>query len=585
MLSRVVSLIVLVLLSCGSTLAVAAGPEADSGGGQAVARVMILPFDGTAAGNFAYLTDSVRSMVSSRLAAKNGVEIVDYALKAQEIKKLENGEKILPKNGSLFTRFHVDYVISGGLYKLQSGLKIQVLVTGRHEPDSPGKFSAQAVNEGHILEAIGNLVEDIAARGIGIGTPETPAVADNGAKGAEGFATEHPEKQYRRGLFEQGTIVTKGEKGEQKVQALGMRRSKEIDSMIVSLATGDFDGDGVPEVVAASRTSLTVYSFKGIRLNKLGVYKFPATYKVHAVNIADLDGDGNPEIYVSANEEQRAASAIFSWSKSAGLRQMLGNIGWYIRPVLKPGQGWMLAGQRASRFAGESYIANGVYRLNIASGFSAVHEGEALSLPKNVGLFDFAWADLDGDGAPEVVAVDAREKLLVYNSANQLLWVSDKDYGGSRNFIGPTLSSSIRVAGEDGTTASRRLRFIPTRIIAADLTGDGRQEVIVGRNKRMWTKWLVNTREYDGGSVVCLSWNDSAMREMWRTNAISGYVADYELSPFKKDASIKNGTAMEDLYIAQIPDRKFFGLLTGNSSRILRYDLEVQTGRKAKTTK
>jgi len=63
-------------------------------------------------------------------------------------------------------------------------------------------------------------------------------------------------------------------------------------------------------------------------------------------------------------------------------------------------------------------------------------QGKKLSLPKSVNLFDFALADLNGDGMVETIAVDREEKLTVYDQAGALLWISNENFGGSKNYLG-----------------------------------------------------------------------------------------------------------------------------------------------------
>jgi hypothetical protein len=239
----------------------------------------------------------------------------------------------------------------------------------------------------------------------------------------------------------------------------------------------------------------------------------------------------------------------------------------------------VLLGQRSSNKPENGYIQAGITALQPTSDFSAVKQGEPVSLPRNVRLFDFVWADLDGNGLFETVAVDDREKLLVYDTNNSLIYASDEDYGGSRNFYGQPISGMRSLLNSGGKNSEKEfdrvLAYIPTRMLVADLDGDGRQEIIVGKNKRQWSKWLSRSREYDGGSVACLSWKDSAMRELWQTNNINGYIADYD---FVEDSSGQNGKAGQrsvSLYVGQVPEKMLLGFLMHKESKMLKYDLDI----------
>ena len=551
------------------------GAPAEKGDG--VARVMVMPFDGAAAGNFQFLTDSIRAMISTRLAAKEQVELVDYALRVEDVRQL-SGSPATPAGGeSLFQRYRIDYLVSGALYELQTGLKVQVVVTGKEAGDSPLRLSVLAGSEDKILPEVELLVEEIVGKGLGIeiAGPVVVTGADGGEKGMAAFTTEHPEKVYKKGVYS-GAIVP-GEGNRIVVASTGVRRSSTIPSMLVTMATGDIDGDGFQEIVSASRTEVSVYRFNETRFKEIATYKFANTHKIHAVNIADMDGNGVPEIYVSGDERARASSAVFIL-EGKELKPLLTGVEWFLRPIVKPGGELILAGQRSSSDPQDGFVRQGVSELKVYPGFAGIHEEKRLALPRNIRLFDFEWVDLDNDGAYELVAVDQRDKLLVYDNRNSLLAVSEEDFGGSRNFFGPPRSDPharrALVAVDDEKEFDRLMIYIPTRILAADVDSDGDKEIVVGQNNRLYGKWLANSREYDGGSVVCLDWQAGRLKELWRTNKINGYLADYNYlqnsSSLDGDTSGKAG-----LYVAQIPERMMFGFLMRSESKLLRYDLEI----------
>ena len=574
MLSRIGAVIVFCLMITGA-------PPMVTEGHAEVSRVMVLPFDGTAGGDFKYLTDSVRAMISSRLAAKPDVEVVDYTLTAEELSAVHGGQAGAGSAGeSVFTRFKVDSIISGALYSLQTGLKIQVTLNKKTSASiQEGVFTVLAVNEAHIIQSVEELVDDIAARGLEAHSEGTllAEIQSDGKEGASGFSTEHPEKAFKKGVYG-GSIVAESN---MKVESLGVRRSSELPLMIVSMATGDLDNDGTLEIVAASRTGIEIYRFDETLFTKLAEYSFAKTYKIHAVNIADLDNDGNKEIYISANNNIPAASAIFSWSASAGLKPIMTGIDYYIRPVKSPAEGWILAGQRGSRDSETGYVGKNVVKLALAADGKEPVEEKVLPLPKNIRLFDFVWADLDGNGVQEVVSIDRHDKLLVYDANNSLLWVSDSDYGGSRNFIGPAKSAVSSVADlfgkSDNVKFEQQTVYVPTRLLVEDIDKDGSAEIIVGNNKRVTPKWFSNFREYDGGSVVCLSWRDSKMLDVWRTNTVTGYLADYTFLLTEEQASKASGKATNLLYIAQIPDKQTLGFSFSSDSKLLKYELNILT--------
>ncbi len=68
------------------------------------------------------------------------------------------------------------------------------------------------------------------------------------------------------------------------------------------MAVGDVDGDGKMDVVMADRQTVTIYHLNNNRLNEFASTKLFPRYKIHAVNVADLNNNGKAEIYISAAE-------------------------------------------------------------------------------------------------------------------------------------------------------------------------------------------------------------------------------------------------------------------------------------------
>lgn len=570
MLNRLLGIVVCVLILIGGGSA-ALGEERVG-----ISRFLFLPFDSSSAGKYAYLADGVHSMLASRLAAKSGVKLVDSSVHEMDLKQLEAAGVDKQKAAAVFTRLQTDFLVSGAVYATDSRLKVQVVVTSAESTAEPQSFTAVAEGEDHIISAIGSLADNIVDKVINRRHPETIKTVDAEVEGMAGFQTEHPEKQYKKGLYGGGAIVSSEGSGV-KVTAKGVKRSSTIPVVIVAMDTGDLDGDGEAEIVFVSSTELQVFRYSGGKFQKIGSHTFKPTFKIHAVNTADLDRDGKAEIYISANEQFRVASMILRWSAADGLTVQQDNIAWFLRPLDLPGEGLILAGQMSSNDPARGFVGTGIYRLEKKAD-GKIHRGAKLPVPDRVNLFDFVWADIDGDRTSEIVAIDRNEKLLVYDDQGNLTWVSEGNYGGSRNYFGPSRAEGERGGANSVASVSaddRDLAFIPTRPVAGDIDGDGQQEIIIGRNKRMTPLFFRNFREYDGGSIACLGWRDSALSEIWTTNTIPGYISDYSFI-LAKDVGARTVTeANAQLFVGQVPDSTFLGFLAARESKILVYEIEL----------
>lgn len=540
-------------------------------------KVMVLPFDTSSAHDHAYLADTVRGMVVSRLAAKPEVEIIDFDLNDPKIGSLIKGAADQPGE-SVFSSTDTDYILTGALYGIQSRMQIQVALTSENV-SKPVNFSVMAQSGADLFTAVDNLVDDIAVKGLGVNVTQQVYSSGSGGAGVDGisgFGTVHPERTYKRGIYAGSIVADEAD----RFKALGVRKSATLADTLVSMITGDVDNDGTIEIIAVSRQTLTVYRFDDERFSTIAELDLGSRYKAHAISSADLDGDGKDELYISGNIKQDASSKIYSWSKTGGFKPLLQDIPWYIRPVKRPDGTVILAGQKANDDPVKGYLDSNISELRLGNNFGSVAEKNRLVLPANIGLFNFEWVDLEGDGVWEIVAISNLEKILVYDLNNSLMWVSEKDYGGSRNFFGLPKSASAdfqdMIALDNERESDRVYAYVPARIVVVDFEGDGMQEIIVSNNERMWSRLLLDNRMYDGGSVACLGWRESGMAELWRTNRVEGYIADYSFVLESVDAKNVTGTRQGTLYLSQIPDAILGRLLPVDETKVLKYKFNIE---------
>lgn len=562
MLSRLLFALVFLGMTMGSAFA-------QSDGKAPASRVLFLPFDGSAAGKYTYLVDGIRTMLASRLSAKSGVQLVDYSLQESEIQKMMAAGQGSDDARAVYNRLQTDYVINGALYATNTGLKIQVGLSSA-EMKAAQTFSSLMENEDQVIKAVVTLVEEITQKMFGVPGAENALQDDTVVKSEEisGFRTEHPEKMYKKGALGGGAIVTVGEN--EGVSAKGVKRSSTIPAVIVSMDVGDLDGDGEKEIVFASHTALQVFRFADERFQKLTEFELLPTYKIHAVNIADLDKDGKSEIFVSGHERMNLSSMILGWSAGNGMKVLSKNIRYYLRPIILPGEGLVLAGQYGNALPEQGFVQPGIFKLTVGPSYASISRGQKIPLPPSVYLFDFIRVDLDANGTIETVAIDRNERLLVYDSQNNLLWVSDEEFGGSRNYVGE--AKGISVSKENRT---RTVVFVPTKLLARDINGDGKPEIVIGQNKRVSYRFLENARSYEGGNVTCLAWKDSSMEELWRTNTIAGYIADYSFSIAGEGKKPQQADLQAQLYVGQVPADTFLGLLSAKESKLLVYEMNI----------
>ncbi len=577
--------VVLVLLLC---FLVCSKTAIGSQGDKEKYRLMFSTFDVSSAGNYTYLRDGIQSMLVSRLATKDRIEIIDRQVGEKELARLKSGKS---REGDASPP-PVDFLVEGALYGLKSGLNVQVVLYPVAENKEILRFSIITNTPDTLISDIEQLAGEIVQAAIGKKALPPPPQQKDAADGeVKGFVTVHPEAAFKKSMYS-GTVV--GVQGSVvQTSALGSKRNMTLPTEMTGMAIYDVDGDGTGEIFILAGRRLELYKLNGKNIDKVAATLLPKNLKVHAINAADLDNDGRPELYISATADLEVASMIIKWDKNNGFAIVTQNIAWYLRPLYVPGKGWRLAGQRRG-LEKTQFVREGVYLLNVDGRFEP-KEGERLPLPKRVNLFDFVYADLDGDGKPETVAVDRREKLKVFNQTNELLWVSERNFGGSKVYLGPSYGEAVNEQDRRNLTVEedtdRELIFVPGRMVVADVDRDGREEIIVNENilpslgfvDSSIVGFFSRLKTYKEGTIVALAWNGEALNEFWRTGKFRGYIADHGFSPLEKTAGeggqatvAENQKSIGRLFVGRIPNSgSLASLLPGSDdSDLTVYDLE-----------
>jgi hypothetical protein len=176
--------------------------------------------------------------------------------------------------------------------------------------------------------------------------------------------------------------------------------------------------------------------------------------------------------------------------------------------------------------------------------------GPKMDFPREAKIFGLTVADLRSQGTFDNVILEDSDRLSIVSADGKFSWRSRVLYGGTNNFYETKKKRDPAWGKEVGP--DWRV-YIPGRIIAKDLDGDGLKEVIVNKNHRS-SRLSDRIRNYEMGEIYSLVWQEGYLDTHWKTREINGYISDFQVRDVDNDGDEELVVAVVDL--GSITDRK-----------------------------
>ena len=503
---------------------------------EAPKKIAILPFTMNADRDLSFLRKGIVDMLSSRLAWKEKVEVIEEEAVKKEAAKVPgplNKKKALMIGKAL----GADYVILGSLTVFGDSVSIDAKILDVAKSDELVTAFDQSKGMDGVIPTVNQFAENINAK-------------------IMGKEIYRPGRVYEREEKEGGALIAVGEKAGASLQKPSFVQRFKLE--IRGLDVGDLDGDGKNEVVIIDRDTIYVYKWRKNRLFQFKKIEETWASNYIYVSVADLDGNGRAEIYVS-NLSTTVSSLVLEWD-GGKFKKISSGESWLFRVVDLPGKGKTLLGQK--RGVDSSYRGNVQILTRKGNGF--VSTGP-LNLPRYGNVFNFVQNDLTGKGLIYTTMLGPYEHLLVYGPKGELLWKSGDYFGGSLTFMVDLVTDINRMI-DTGVRI-----FIPSPIFLVDMNDDGKQEIVVCKNDSKVARIFGDVRWFTSGKVLFMDWDGTALHSQWTSQKLSGTVVGYQIADLDDDG-------FQELVIASVTSESYF--MGFPKSRLVLYDLNVKASGK-----
>jgi len=312
--------------------------------------------------------------------------------------------------------------------------------------------------------------------------------------------------------------------------------------------TGDFEGDGKLEYAFLDAVRLHIYRFEPTGWREVWTENTPAAYQqvdmewneqtftsnpadnIQYINLdaGDIDGDGRPELFVTAMFKGKVFSHVVKFQDGAFRR--VATIPGFLRVITYPGRGTILIGQD---YDPKTFFA-GTPKQYIWSGGQYV-AGPELPLPKGLGLYGFTFAEF-GEQDPFLVAFDDEDRLIVYSKGNPL-WRSEEKFDVIKTFVYKPVTGISAVLSKSAVELEKSQKVqLRGRILALDINGDGRDEILVSKN----TAGMLGSYfgDYSSADLYGLRWTGARLDQVWGVKDLPGPVLDIQLIKKATEAQI-----------------------------------------------
>ena len=495
-------------------------------------RVAILPFTMNADRNLDYLREGILDMLSSRLAWKEKVVVLEKEVVKKAYAQVQppfNRDKALAIGKDL----HVDYIILGSLTVFGESVSLDAKILDVATSKDLNAVFGHSKGMDEVIPKIDEFAMKSIAMITGRHHPQSYPVYR---------AAGGPPAARQPSAF---------------IEAEGQAqfwKSPAIPIEIRGLDIGDVDGDGANETVVLGPQAIRIYDHSGEKFVLQKELLGPGLNNYLSIDVADINGNGVAEIFVTNMVNKGLESFVIEFREGAFVK-IVTNAKWFFRVIQGTGDP-ALVGQK---MGSDGKFYGTVNRLVWEEDRYA--QADPIPLPRKAIVCGFNLIDIDGRGEAEVVFIDNDDNIQVFPMKGDRLWISEEYFGGTQNLL-VSRPEGLKTAAPD----IEEILYLQPRLLA--LNRGARPEVIVIKNISGSKRLLGRSKFFSNSEIHGLVWDGLGLSEKWRTKKIHAYTADFQIKDIDNDGEnelvvgiIKAGSSIKSM-------------LGKGESRVLVYELQ-----------